>query len=322
MTDDAASRVRSPSFVAPQLCTLVTEVPDGDAWLHEVKFDGYRVLCRVASGRATLWTRNAKDWTATFPAVAAAAGELPAKTALLDGEVVVVDADGVTRFNALQNALKNPDAKGLAYYAFDLLHLDGRDLRDEPLEARRAALRKLLPRGKKKRVRLSESVKGSGRAFFAEACRSGLEGIVSKRRDARYRSGRGDAWLKVKCHREQEFVVGGFTEPRGSRPHLGALLLGVYGAGGALAYAGKVGTGWSDATARALRERLEPLRTAACAFAPPPRGVAEARFVEPRLVAAVRFTEWTGDGRLRHPSFQGLREDKPAREVVRERERR
>jgi bifunctional non-homologous end joining protein LigD len=300
----------------------VSEPPEGDEWMHEVKFDGYRILCRLAGGRATLWSRNEKDWTDSFRGIASEASGLPARTALLDGEVVVVGDRGVTSFNALQNALKGQRPGDLAYYAFDLLHLDGRDLRDEPLEARRAALRALLPRGSKRaRVRLSEEVTGSGRRVFAAACRSGLEGIVSKRRDARYRSGRGDAWVKTKCHREQEFVVGGFTEPKGSRPHLGALLLGVYGRGGALEFAGKVGAGFSHASARDLRGRLDALRRPSSPFASRLPGLADARFVEPRLVAVVRFTEWTGDGKLRHPSFQGLREDKPAREVVREKEK-
>lgn len=310
---------RMPAFVAPQLCRLVSEPPEGEEWIHEVKFDGYRILCGLAGRRATLWSRNAKDWTASFRDIASEASGLPARTALLDGEVVVVGKGGVTSFNALQNALKG-QAADLAYYAFDLLHLDGRDLRDEPLEARRASLRALLTRAKKARVRLSEEHKGSGRRVFAAACRSGLEGIVSKRRDARYRSGRTDAWLKTKCHREQEFVVGGFTEPKGSRPHLGALLLGVYGRGGALEFAGKVGAGFSHASARDLRKRLDALRRPDSPFVARPRGLADARFVEPRLVAVVRFTEWTGDGKLRHPSFQGLREDKPAGEVVREKE--
>jgi bifunctional non-homologous end joining protein LigD len=310
-----------PAFVAPQLCTLVSAPPEGNEWLHEVKFDGYRILCRLASGRVTLWSRNEKDWTASFPDIASEAARLPARAALLDGEVVVVSESGSTSFNALQNALSGKAGGKLAYYAFDLLHLDGRDLRDDPLESRRAELRALLPRRGKARLRLSENVKGFGREVLEAACKSGLEGIVSKRRDARYRSGRGDAWLKTKCHREQEFVIGGFTEPEGSRPFLGALLLGVYGREGRLEFAGKVGTGFSNASARDLRKRLDGLRRIESPFASRPRGVANARFVEPRLVAVVRFTEWTGDGKLRHPSFQGLREDKAAREVVREKER-
>jgi len=310
-----------PSFVRPQLCTLVSEPPSGNAWLHEAKFDGYRILCRVASGRATLWSRNEKDWTASFQGIASEAARLGARTALLDGEVVVVLRNGLTSFNALQNALSGRAEGELAYYAFDLLHQDGRDLRPEPLDVRRAALRALLRTRATARVRLSALLEGDGREVFAAACGRGLEGIVSKRRDARYRSGRGDAWVKTKCHREQEFVIGGFTEPEGTRPGIGALLLGVYGKDGALAFAGKVGTGFSNAAARALRKRLDALKRAESPFTPRPRGLPDARFVEPRLVGVVRFTEWTADGRLRHPSFQGLREDKAPRDVVRERER-
>jgi bifunctional non-homologous end joining protein LigD len=312
---------RAPSFVPLQLCTLVSEPPDGDEWIHEVKFDGYRILCALEKGRATLWSRNAKDWTATFPRVAEDARRLAARTALLDGEVVVVEKSGLTSFNALQNALKGARSGDLAYYAFDLLHLDGRDLRDESLDARREALRALLPRRAGGTLRLSDEVRGSGRRFFAAACRKGLEGIVSKRRDAPYRPGRNGAWRKTKCHREQEFVIGGFTEPEGSRPHLGALLLGVYGPSEQLEFAGKVGTGFTIASARDLRARLDALRIETSPFKTRPSGVANAHFVRPELVGVVRFTEWTGDGKLRHPSFQGLREDKAAREVVREREK-
>ncbi len=309
-----------PVFVRPQLCTLVSEPPGGNAWLHEAKLDGYRVLCRVAAGRATLLSRNEKDWTASFAEIAAEAARLPARTALLDGEVVVVLRNGLTSFNALQNALSGRSDGELAYYAFDLLHLDGRDLRQRPLEERRAALRSLLRSRARARVRLSVPLEGDGRKVFVAACRRGLEGIVSKRRDARYRSGRGGEWVKTKCHQEQEFVIGGFTEPKGARQDLGALLVGVYG-DGALRFAGKVGTGFSNASARALRRRLEALERTGNPFVPRPRGLAGARFVQPRLVGVVRFTEWTPDGRLRHPSFQGLREDKLPREVVRERKR-
>jgi bifunctional non-homologous end joining protein LigD len=310
-----------PGFVAPQLATLVTTPPAGDEWLHEMKFDGYRILGRVSGGRATLWSRNANDWTTRFPEIAAAVGSLPARDVLLDGEIAVLLPNGTTSFQALQKALSGGDQGRLVYFVFDLLHLDRQDLTGSTLETRKAALQKLLPSRRDGPIRYSTHVVGRGDAFFKEACRRALEGIVSKRRDRPYEPGRGQSWLKVKCVREQEFVVGGFTEPKGTRTGLGALLLGVHERDGTLVYAGKVGTGFTGASATQLRRRLDRLRTRDSPFGLRPPGAAEARWVKPELVAQVSFTEWTDDGRLRHPAFKGLREDKPAREVVRERPR-
>jgi bifunctional non-homologous end joining protein LigD len=310
-----------PDFVAPQLATLVTAPPPGDDWLHEMKFDGYRILCRIAARRATLWSRNAHDWTARFPGIAGAAARLPVREALLDGEIAVLLPNGTTSFQALQNALSGGDQGRLVYFVFDLLHLDGQNLTGAALEARKAALEKLLRSLRNGSIRYSSHVVGKGDAFFRRACRLSLEGIVSKRRDRPYEPGRGHDWLKVKCVREQELVVGGFTEPKGSRRGLGALVLGVYDGEGNLVYAGKVGTGFTGASAMRLRERLDRLRIRDSPFRLRPLGTAEARWVKPELVAEVAFTEWTEDGRLRHPAFKGLREDKPAREIVRERPR-
>jgi bifunctional non-homologous end joining protein LigD len=307
--------------VAPQLATLVTAPPPGDAWLHEMKFDGYRILCRVSGRRATLWSRNANDWTERFPEIAEAAARLPVRKALLDGEIAVLLPNGTTSFQALQNALSGGDQGRLVYFVFDLLHLDGQDLTGAALEARKAALEKLLPLRRDEPIRYSSHVVGRGDAFFKEACQRALEGIVSKRRDRPYEPGRGQSWLKVKCVREQEFVVGGFTEPKGTRAGLGALLLGVYERDGTLAYAGKVGTGFTGESATRLRQRLDSLRTRESPFRLRPPGAAEARWVKPEVVAQVAFTEWTEDGRLRHPAFKGLREDKPPRDIVRERPR-
>jgi bifunctional non-homologous end joining protein LigD len=311
------SRLRK--FVQPQLATLVAAPPAGDEWLHELKFDGYRILCRIEKGRVTLWSRNARDWTAQFPGIASAASQLPVRAALLDGEIAVLLPNGTTSFQALQNALSAGDRGQLVYFVFDLLHLDGQDLTGAPLEARKTALEELIGTGRDGPIRYSAHVVGQGEAFFRQACRRSLEGVVSKRRDRPYEPGRGRSWLKVKCIQEQEFVVGGFTEPKGTRAGLGALLLGVHDDGDGLAYAGKVGTGFTGAAARRLRERLDGLRVEKSPFRRPPPGAREARWVKPELVAEVEFTEWTTDGRLRHPSFKGLREDKPAGEVVRER---
>jgi bifunctional non-homologous end joining protein LigD len=309
-----------PPFRA-QLALLVDRAPEGGGWLHEVKYDGYRIGCAIASGRARLWSRNGNDWTARFAEVAAAASVLPVEAALLDGEVTALLPDGRTSFQALQGAASAGTRPVLAYFVFDLLHLDGEELARRPLVERKAALARLLGARGKGVLRLAPHVVGGGGAAFREACRRGLEGIVSKRADEPYRPGRSGAWVKTKCLLRQELVVGGFTEPVGAaREGLGALLLGFH-AGGALRYAGKVGTGFTNPVARALRARLEGLRTPECPFSPAParwRG-GEAIWVRPVLVAEVSFTEWTTDDKVRHPSFQGLREDKRAEDVVRER---
>jgi len=321
---EIAPRAASPDAVAPQLATLVAEPPDGPEWVHETKFDGFRVLCRLDHGRVTLFTRSGQDWTGHFPPVARAAATLPAKTAWLDGEVTVVLGDGRSSFGALQNRGDTSDGRQLVYFVFDLLHRDGHDLRPLSLDARKQALATLL--GPQHGPQSSGPLRyvdhvdgaGAGAAFYARACREGLEGIVSKRRDRPYVSGRSFDWVKTKCMKRQEFVIGGFTEPKGARGSLGALLVGVY-EGERLRYAGKVGTGFGHAAAADLRRRLEALERTTSPFGEPvkplPRDV---HWATPRLLAELSFTEMTTDGKLRHPSFKGLRDDKPARDVVRE----
>ncbi|MEO6326546.1 MAG: DNA ligase D [Thermoanaerobaculia bacterium] len=313
-----AVKAALPEFLEPQLCTLVTEAPDAAGWLHEMKYDGYRILCRLENGSARLLSRNGKDWTARLAPVARAAESLPCRAAMLDGEVVVVLPSGVTSFNALQNVLSDDTRGELVYIAFDLLHLDGFDLRRLPLELRKRSLEELVAEANPARLRYSEHVEGSGTSFFREACRLGLEGMVSKRRDGPYEAGRGRGWVKVKCGNEQEFVVGGFTDPEGSRIGFGALLLGVHDEAGRLLFVGKVGTGFTEKFATSLRKRLDGMATKECPFEPKPRGFSRVQWVRPELVAQVTFSEWTGDGKLRHPSFKGLREDKPAAVIVRE----
>ena len=308
-----------PGWVAPQLATLVGAAPDGADWVHEIKLDGYRVLARIERGRVRLLTRNRQDWTERFPAVADAAAKLPVKEALLDGEIVALDRSGVSSFQALQQGAEETGGWSLAYVAFDLLFLDGRDLRGEPLVERKRALARLL-RGRRGRLRYSEHFDAPGPEVHQRACRMHLEGIVSKRKQAPYVFGRGQAWLKVKCVARQEFVIGGYTDPEGARAELGSLLLGVHDRDGRLVYAGRVGTGFTDATLAALGKRLRKLGQGASPFSPegprpPARG---AHWVKPVLVGEVAFTEWTRDGLLRHPAFEGLREDKPAAQVVRE----
>jgi bifunctional non-homologous end joining protein LigD len=303
-----------------QLATLVDAVPEGDEWLHEQKFDGYRILAHREGAQVTLWSRRWKDWTAAFPSVAEAVAALPARRVTLDGEVAVVLPDGRTSFQALQNAFGRPT--GVVYFAFDLLALDGEDLRARPLEERKARLADLLAEHAGV-IRYSDHVIGGGERLLAHACRQGFEGIVSKRRDQPYLPGRGATWLKIKCVQRQELVIGGFTEPEGGRTGFGALLVGYHEAG-RLVYAGKVGTGYTERMLTELRARLDPLVRRTSPFDPePPRAWTGPRrqWVEPVLVGEVAFSEWTADGRLRHPSFQGLRADKRAAEVVRERPR-
>jgi bifunctional non-homologous end joining protein LigD len=303
----------------PQLALLVKEPPVGEAWLHEMKYDGYRIGCRIDGGDVTLISRRGKDWTRQFPEVCAAARKLGVKRALLDGEVAVVLPDGRTSFQALQNFFAG-DRHGLAYFVFDLLHLDGVDVAAEPLEARKHALADLLGEGKGL-IRYSSHVIGDGRAFFAQACRHDLEGIVSKQRGQPYQAGRNNGWLKTKCIKRQELVIGGFTDPEGSRQGIGALLVGVYDGARRLHFAGKVGTGFSQKVAHDLRKRLEALAQPSSAFSPASPGwqvEKAAHWVRPALVAEVAFAEWTGDGKVRHASFQGLRADKRAAEVVME----
>jgi len=313
-----------PRRLAPQLATLVATAPTSDEWVHEVKYDGYRLLAFVDGGRVVLRTRTGQDWTARFADVAEALTKLPAERSVLDGEIVVLREDGVSDFQALQNRLDGGAAASpsrLVYFVFDLPWCDGFDLSRTPLLDRKALLESLVAGAATEgRVRFSEHVTGHGAAFFQQACRLSLEGVISKRADAPYENRRSRTWVKTKCLQRQEFVVGGWTAPQGSRRHFGALLLGTH-ENGALRYRGKVGTGFTDATLASLMARLRPLATRTTPFADPPRGAEgrRARWVEPRVVVEVAFTGWTADGRLRHPSCQGVREDKAAPEVHRER---
>lgn len=304
-----------------QLAQLSDEPPEGDEWLHEQKFDGYRILAELDGRNLRLFSRRFHDWTQQFPTVHDAVAALPAKQALIDGEVTVVMPDGRTSFQALQGSFGRRDAN-VVYYVFDLLALDGEDLTSLPLEERKRRLAKLV-REEGGVIRYSDHVVGQGGKFFALACERGLEGIVSKRRDRPYVPGRSSSWLKTKCWLRQELVIGGYTDPEGSREHIGALLVGYYD-DDKLVYAGKVGTGFTMKTLVELKRALAPLQRTTSPFQPEPLRAwtgPHRHWVEPELVAEVSFGEWTNDGRLRHPVFQGLRTDKPAREVVRERPR-
>ena len=318
-----AVRAKFPAFISPQLATLVAEPPAGDDWLHELKFDGYRMLGRLDRGRAEFLSRNGKSWTQKVPDLAEAVAGIGAEQALLDGEVVVLDADGVSNFQLLQNALGDPDRDVLlTYFVFDLLYLHGFDLRPVPLIERKRLLEELLGDEAERpgAIRYSDHVAGRGAQMRRRACQAGAEGIVSKRADSPYISGRGKAWLKSKCRQGQEFVIGGYTDPDGSRPGFGALLLGYYRPDGKLAYAGRVGTGFSDQTLRDLRRRMARLESRVAPYHDyrRARGLRGVHWLKPELVAQVEFSNWTKDGLVRQAVFQGLRDDKPARAVTRE----
>ncbi|MBB3693265.1 DNA ligase D [Sphingomonas sp. BK580] len=302
-----------PAYEPPQLCTLVDSVPSGSDWIHEVKYDGYRALVAVADGQAKVYTRNGLDWTDKFAGVAAAAGALPVGSALIDGEIVAFK-DGRPDFSTLKDAISGGGA--MTFFAFDLLEQDGEDLRGLANVQRKERLRALVGAGEA-RLQFAEHVTGAGEQLFETMCREGFEGVVSKKADAPYRGKRTQAWLKVKCTRRQEFVIVGWT-PSEKRRGFRSLLLGV-NEGGALRYAGKVGTGFSGALIEELTAKLETLERKTPTVAAPRAAVRGARWVSPKLVAEIAFTETTPEGVLRHPSFLGLRGDKSAAEVVVER---
>lgn len=317
-TQKKAAQAPLPDFIQPQLATLTDKPPAGKRWIHEIKFDGYRLQARIEAGRVTLTTRGGLDWTRRFgKTVSEALAALPVGTALIDSELVVENGSGSSDFSALQADLSAGRKDRFVLYVFDLLHLDGYDLTDVPLLERKRMLRGLVKDGGP--VRFSEHFEDRGALVLEHACRLSLEGVVSKIADGAYRPGRGKDWLKSKCSARQEFVIAGYVPSTAAPNAIGSLVMGVY-EGDALVHVGRVGTGYSDVMARQLFRTLKALRIDRSPFhrkldAAAARG---AVFVRPELVAEVEFRAWTADGNLRHAAFRGLREDKVAKDVVRE----
>src|SRR5215831_4184296 len=313
------------TWIKPQLSKLVEKAPDGHDWLHEIKFDGYRMHARLDRGRVQILTRRGNDWTDKYPTIAKSISELRTRNAYLDGELCGVMPDGRTAFNLIQNATDTGQGS-LVFFLFDLLFLNGENLTALPLVERKARLASLL-KGTPNSLRYNDHQIGRGPEFHRLACEHGVEGIVSKRANGRYEPDRR-TWLKIKCLNREEFVVVGWSAPEGSRHRIGSLLLGYYTPHGQLLYAGRVGTGMPETELERLWQRLQPLVVEKMPLAePPPRGtrfgsplvLSRVHWVRPEMVVEVSYVEWTPDGLLRHVVYLGEREDKFAIEVHRSR---
>ncbi|SAK87778.1 DNA ligase D [Caballeronia arationis] len=321
---EGAVKTKLPATLKPQLATLVDAAPPGGNWSYEIKFDGYRVLARIdrsaSSGGVQVWTRNGNDWTAKFSRQVTALEQLEIDSGWLDGEAVVLDDRGLPDFQALQNAFDAGRPQDIVVYWFDVPFLNGYDLRQVPLVQRRAILKALIEPVDDPALRFSDDFAFKPDDLLKSACDMALEGIIGKRIDSTYVSGRSSAWIKLKCRRRQEFVIGGYSEPSGSRGHFGALLLGVHDSQGKLQYAGRVGSGFDQSMLRDIKKELDKRETGKMPFAREPveRSRTRVHWVKPELVAECNFAEWTKERIVRQASFVSLRNDKPARQIVRE----
>lgn len=307
-------KASQPKHLKPALCTLVSLAPPGKDWLHEVKFDGYRIICIKKNKKITLLTRNGNDWTQYFPNITKALSAIKIDEVILDGEIVAYDDSGSESFQALQNAIKSKTKVALRYFIFDMPYTSGFDLTQAALLDRKLLLKMILP--KKPLLSYSDHIQGQGAKVFKSACKKNLEGIVCKEITSPYLQKRTHSWLKVKCQQRQEFVIGGYTAPAGSRQYFGALLLGYFDKHKNFIYCGRVGTGFNQKTLKQIYSLLIKNKTEMPAFKHPPR--VKATWLKPKLVCEVEFTEWTADNSLRHPSFKGLRFDKPATKIKKE----
>jgi bifunctional non-homologous end joining protein LigD len=307
-----------PAVIELQLATLHKSPPAGPGWLQEIKLDGYRMLCRIDGGKVRLITRGQLDWTNRLTHLATDLLKLPVKSAWLDGEVVALKADGVSDFSTLQSAFREKATSQLTYSVFDLLYVDGYDVRPCPLVERKRLLAAILVRPPA-RVQYVEHVDGRGAEFFEQCRNMGLEGMVCKRGERGHRPGRGDDWIKVKCNRSEDFVICGYIDPSSRRSGLGSLILGTYGPDGTLFYEGSVGSGISVKAEAELLLKLARLSAIKAPFGKAPsNGRQRMHWVRPELVARVEFRERSSDGLLRHPTYQGLRVDVSPSSIVRE----
>jgi len=314
-----AVKAELPATLSPELATLVDNPPAApEDWIFEIKFDGYRLLARIEGKDIKLFTRNGNDWTHKLQPLQKALLKQKLPDGWYDGEIVVHDENGKPNFGLLQLAFDGSNTAEIVYFIFDAPYLKGYDLRDVPLVERRAVLEAVLAKTESEAVRFSAEFGTDPAELVVAACKLGLEGVIGKRRDSRYVTRRSPEWIKLKCGQRQEFVIGGYTDPQGSRTGIGSLLLGTYDKDGVLQYAGNVGTGFNEATLRDLKQKLTALDTDESPF--PPKAVAGRKhhWVKPKLIAEVSFAEWTSSGSIRHSVFQGLREDKPAKGITRE----
>jgi len=314
-----ARKAALPESLQPQLATLVDAPPkDAENWIYEIKFDGYRMLTRAEGGRVRLVTRNGNDWTGKLPHLARALESMDLPDGWYDGEIIMPGERVPADFQALQGAFDSARTANIVYYLFDIPYCAGHDLRDVPLLERRAVLRRIVERQPHDKVRFSAVFDAQPEEVIASACRLGLEGVIAKRRNSAYVPRRSSDWVKLKCGQRQEFVIGGYTDPRGSRTDIGSLLLGVHDAKGQLQYAGNVGTGFNEKTLRELKSRLDEVASETRPFAADSAIPGGSHWVRPELVCEVAFGEWTRDNRIRHSVFHGLRADKKAADIVRE----
>ena len=326
-----AVKAKLPPMLEPQLATLVESAPEQGEWLYELKFDGYRLMARLEGDDVKCITRNGHDWTDKMPKLAASLKTLRLESAWLDGEIIVPNAEGIPDFQLLQGAFEgrggrvargvpgaNPNAAAIVYYVFDMPFYAGFDLRDVPLVERRALLQQLMKKNTSSNLRFSDAFDAPSKELVTSACKLGFEGLIGKRANAPYQSRRSSDWIKLKCGKRQEFVICGFTEPKGSRTGIGALLLGLHDAKGQLQYAGNVGSGFNERVLAELREELEKIEVNARPFDGQTSVAGKPHWVKPELMAEVSFADWTNTNRIRHAVFRGLRIDKPPQGITRE----
>lgn len=306
---------RIPKVIFPELATLVDQPPQETMWLHEIKLDGYRMLAFIDNNRIRLISRNNLNWTVHFSKVAKALEKFKNTNLIFDGEIVLLDKNGKSSFQLLQNSVKAGESRPFIYYIFDLLYFDKYDLRRLPLIKRKEFLKKIIPENNAT-LKYSDHIIGNGKEVFKKACELQLEGIISKKMDSYYQEKRTKDWLKVKCIKRQEFVVGGYTPPSGTRRYFGSLYLGVYNSKKEFIFCGNVGTGFNEASLKAIYTQLQKYRTRFNPFTTNPPGVTTALWVKPHLIVEVEFTEFTEEGSIRHPSFKGIRKDKKPKEVT------